>query len=225
MSEANAKPKSKRQPKNRIEPIETNRPEEVEKQITEKAKDMSRFLMTQEYLDALDTTEQVTIPVQKPDREWFIRTHPDPDYWQVAGVLEIQKLKDVAGFWLVDPSVAAEAQHHAGYRPRLLVTSVNQFGETFLWPMLVSGAHGRELDSWNRSARLIAEAAKDKWVKVVSKNGMYDKQVAQDDQGEPKFVDRPFDEILNMAFGDRIIDTVDHAALLALMGAKQKAID
>ena len=36
MSEVNAKPKSKRQPTNRIEPIETSRPEEVEKQITEK---------------------------------------------------------------------------------------------------------------------------------------------------------------------------------------------
>ena len=225
MSEVNAKPKSKQQPKNRIEPIETSRPEEVEKQITEKAKDMSRYLMTQEYLDELDTTEQVTIPVQKPDREWFIRTHPDPDYWQVAGVLDIKNLKDVAGYWLVDPSVAAKAQHHAGYRPRLLVTSVYQFDETFLWPMLISGAHGRELDKWNRSARLIAEAAKDEWVKVVSKNGMYDKQIAKDSQGEPTFVDRSFDEILHTAFGDRIIDTADHAALLALMGAKRKAIN
>ncbi len=65
----------------------------------------------------------------------------------------------------------------------------------------------------------------DHTVKVVSKNGMYDKQVAQDDQGEPTFVDRSFDDVLNMAFGDRIIDTSDHAALLALLGAKKKVVN
>ena len=204
---------------------DTGNVDEVEQRIVEKSTDMSRFIMTQEYIDELDTTEQVTIPVQKPHREWFIRTHPDPDYWKTAGVLEITTFKDFAGFWLVDPCVVDVVQHQSGYRPRQLVTSVNQFGENFLWPMLVSGAHGRELDSWNRSARLIAEAAKDKWIKVVSKSAMYDKQVALDDQGDPKFIDKSFDKILSVAFRERIIDTVDHKALLALMGAKRKAAE
>ena len=36
-----------------------------------------------------------TVPVRKPSREWFIRTHPDPDYRRQADVLELREDREV----------------------------------------------------------------------------------------------------------------------------------
>jgi hypothetical protein len=64
-------------------------------------------------LDALRVTQNydgnvekilTTVPVRKPSREWFIRTHPGDDYRLTTAALEIKDGED-RGVYLVDPAI------------------------------------------------------------------------------------------------------------------------
>ena len=45
----------------------------------------------------------LTVPVRKPDRQWFVRVHPDEDYRIPVAILE---LKDNREMYIVDLSLA-----------------------------------------------------------------------------------------------------------------------
>jgi hypothetical protein len=50
-------------------------------------------------------------------------------------------------------------------------------------------------------------------------SGAYERLKASSDLGEPQWLDRPFIELLKLAFGpDRLIATIDHPALRELRG-------
>jgi len=55
-------------------------------------------------------------------------------------------------------------------------------------------------------------AASGKWVRIVSMKKYYRYQQSKKTLGEvpPKFTDQTFDELVNIAFKDRVITTLDH---------------
>ena len=58
---------------------------------------------------------------------------------------------------------------------------------------------------------------------MVSGSGRYNFRVAADDMGEPAWpADLDFQNVLNIAFKDRSILTVDHPILNTLRGAKNR---
>jgi len=44
--------------------------------------DLASLRLSQDFASAVGVRKLVTtIPVKKPSKEWFVRTHPDPAYW------------------------------------------------------------------------------------------------------------------------------------------------
>jgi hypothetical protein len=88
----------------------------------------------------------------------------------------------------------------------------------FLWPLKIS-TDGKE-NSWNDSARLAAEAAKDAWVRVKSDqvSGTYLAIRAESIQDEPYWPDMDMNEFVRLAFKDRFIDSADHPVVSKLRG-------
>lgn len=156
----------------------------------------------------------ISVPVRKPDRQWFVRTHPAADMRLETAVLE---LKDDRETYLVAPDFRNELPGEV--TPKVLRTAINRQGILFLWPIRMPGEDGRH-DEWNRSALDVASRAESKWLRVVANMslGAYDTYIATGDLPEPEWPDLSLHEILKLAFRDRYIDSHEHPAVKRLRG-------
>ena len=156
----------------------------------------------------------VTVPVKKPNRQSFVRVHPDPAYTLTTAILE---LKEEGENYLVAPSLVPELPTEVS--PRTLFTSITRQGSLFIWPVRLPGTDGRQ-DEWSRSSLEAAKMATTRWVRVASNKsaGYYDIYEATAKIPEPEWPDMPMKKILAIAFKDRYIDNLDHPVLQKLRG-------
>lgn len=156
----------------------------------------------------------VSVPVRRPNRQEFIRTHPDPAMSLEAAVLEIKK--DRQSF-LVMPELAPHLPGEAV--PKLLITTITSHGGLFLWAVKLPDEQGR-LDEWNSVAQEAAERAKVKWLRLMANTGAgtYDVLEAAGQFPEPVWPDYSLERLLEMAFKGRVIDSMDHPVLRRLRG-------
>jgi hypothetical protein len=156
-----------------------------------------------------------TVPVRKPSREWFVRTHPDEAYRLQTAVLELKEDREV---YLVDRPLWAALATEATFSPRLLVVAINRQGVLFVWPVRLPGPDGK-IDDWSRSALEAVNLARESWVRVSANMslGAYDLAVASH-QTAPEWPDLSMGEILKVAFRDRFIRDPDHPVLRRLRG-------
>ncbi len=179
--------------------------------------DPARLRLSQDFADGLGVKKAlITVPVRKPDRQWFIRVHPDPAYRMPVAMLE---LKDDREIYLVDRGLVSELPGEV--TGRSLFTAVNRQGVVFLWPARLPNPDGRR-DEWGRSALEAAELATRRWIRVVSNMslGAYEVFEATGDLAEPEWPDVAYNKLLEIAFRDRFIRTADHPAIQKLRGAK-----
>ncbi len=128
--------------------------------------DPDRLRLSQDFGAAVGVRKLLTtVPVRKPSRERFVRTHPDEAYRLQTAVLELKEDRET---YLVSPRLWEALAAEATFSPRLLVTAVNRQGVLFLWPIRLPGADGK-IDDWNRSALDAANLAREQWVRVSSK--------------------------------------------------------
>jgi hypothetical protein len=101
----------------------------------------------------------------------------------------------------------------------LLVLAINRQNVPFLWPIRLPGPNGK-IDNWSRSALEASNKARERWVRISANTtlGAYEIAVANASLGEPDWPDLPFQDILRIAFRDRMIDSLDHIVLQRLRG-------
>ena len=76
------------------------------------------------------------------------------------------------------------------------------------WPVLTAGARGRQLDSWNQSAHLIAEQAKKSWRAIITGTDCYKTASLPSglDSGEPHWPDSLEEKFLHAIEGVHVKD-------------------
>jgi hypothetical protein len=155
-----------------------------------------------------------TVPVRKPDRQWFVRTRPGEDWRLPTGVIEIKEDRET---YLVEPEIALAFPNEIV--PILLVTAITRHGVPFLWPNRLPGEDGKQ-NEWHRSLLEAAQRAEEKWVRVVANMavGSYEVYEATGPLPEPEWPDLTFSQLLRIAFKDRFIQTRDHPVLRRLRG-------
>ena len=169
--------------------------------------DLSRLRLSQDFASKIGVKKALlTVPVRKPDRQWFVRVHPDPSWRLETAVLEIRDERESC---LVEPELWAELPGELV--PKVLFTAINRQGVVFLWPVRLPGEDGRH-DEWNRSAFEAAELATKGWVKVASNMnlGAYEVYQASADLPDPEWPQVGFKRVLEVAFKDRFIKALDH---------------
>ena len=129
------------------------------------------------------------------------------------------ELKEDREVYLVDPSLWSELASEPTFSPRLLVTAINRQGLLFVWPIRLPGSDGR-IDEWSRSAMEAAGEAKSRWVRVVSNMQLaaYELFVAFGQFPEPDWPKITFQEIIKVAFRDKLIADREHPVLKRLRG-------
>lgn len=179
--------------------------------------DPSRLRLSQDFAASVGVKKALlTVPVRKPDKSWFVQTHPDAAYRIETAVLELKEDRET---YLIDPALWPQLAEESTFGPRALVTSMNRQGVLFLWPLRLPRQDGR-LDEWSRSALEAAEMARGQWVRVQSNMnlGAYEVSYATGDIPAPQWPEASFQDLLRIAFRDRYVSAADHIVLRRLRG-------
>ena len=176
---------------------------------------LDKFRLDQNYAEMLGIKKKPTrIPVRKPRKqEWFM-VHPDPALHYPLPLIHDEMDNE---FYLYNPELVAVGFDELVRKQ--LYYSINRQNVIFLWPVKMPDIDGR-LDSWNESAHTAAKEAQEKWVRIVSNRSLrgYDIAYTRNELEPPEWPDMPLDEIYELAFGKRLIESDDHPILKALRG-------
>ena len=178
--------------------------------------DLERLRLSQDFPNQVGVKKAIlTVPVRKPDRQWFIKVHPDPAMRLETAVLE---LKDDRETYLVDPDVHSELPGELV--PIVLFTGINRQGVVFLWPVRLPGEDGRG-NAWHRSALDAANLAMTRWVRMTSNMslGAYEVFEATGELPQPEWPEKDFQSLIEIAFKDHFIRSLDHSVIRRLRGA------
>jgi len=147
------------------------------------------------------------VPVRKPNKQDFIRVHPEEEYRVDTGLIE---LKDDREIYLVMPDLHVELSSEI--KAARLFATVNRQNIPTIWPCWLPGPDGRT-NPWHETALEAAEMAMERWIRVQANMslGGYETLVADADIPEPG--------LLEIAFRDRRIEDFDHPVLKRLRGA------
>jgi hypothetical protein len=176
----------------------------------------------EDYGEISTRTVLTQIKIQKPDRQTFIRVHPDPTYRVDVPVVIF---KEEGEFYLVRSRQAKEALSGETCVIALFLCVTLQ-GTPFLWPIPKQRADDLKWNPWHESAYDLATGvATESWVRVLSNRekagGYYFAKVAEGILPEPKWPDMDFLEILHKAFRQpNVVDDVEHAIIKRLSGRK-----
>lgn len=154
----------------------------------------------------------VAIPVRRPDKQWWVRVHPEADYRLDTAVIEVQEQRET---YLVAPALRDELVGEVIRKS--LALAVNRQGVVFIWPARLPSADGR-LDPWNEAARKAMALAVGQWVRVTPHSAGYDVFTTTAELPEPEWPEQNFEDLLRIAFRGRYITDPDHAVLRRLRG-------
>ena len=176
----------------------------------------SKFRMASDSLTNIETEKLIThVPVGKPNKQKFVRVHPDQAFWFECAIL---KLEDEQRPFLVTPEIASLIVQDI--KLVVLRLTIDRQGNLSLWPIPPVPKEGEE-NTWNHSQRLAASLAEQTWIRLTSNRatGSYEPLKAKGEIPEPVWPDKTLEEILEIAFGDaHIIEERNHPALQRLWG-------
>jgi hypothetical protein len=163
--------------------------------------------------EAFSEGAQTTIPVRKPGKRNFFRAHPDEEY-RLYNVPVVED--DARESYIIDPDLEIPDDLERFIAYVNLVTCLSHKGTVFLWP------YKNSTNDWSKSASRIARRAIGEWVRLqadMDANG-YRVETAPAELRvvEPTWPKMTFDEILNTAFEDKVIDSLDHPVILSIRG-------
>lgn len=179
--------------------------------------DLDRLRLSQDFADQVGVKrELLVVPVRKPDRQWFVRVRPEPEWSFITAALTVKEERGSETYfvdralWELLPGELVPTQ---------LVVGISRQNAVFVWPLRLPSANGR-YDAWGRSALSAADLAKKNWVRVAANmaTGMYDVFSASAALPEPEWPDVGFRRVIDLAFQGRFIQSADHPVLRKLRG-------
>lgn len=177
--------------------------------------DLANLRLDQNFIETAGVKRLLTtVPVRKPSPQDFVRVHPSPDYRANVALLE---LKDDREIYLLTPTMAQELPGEF-YMATIYVT-INRQNVLTLWPVRLPAPDGRQLE-WHRSAAAAAERAMKQWVRIRANMslGAYEMDVAGVTHSDPEWPAYTLQDLIPIAFRDRLVNRLDHPVVQRLRG-------
>jgi hypothetical protein len=154
----------------------------------------------------------VHIPVRKPNRQEYFLVHR-----QFVLATTVFTDKEERESYLVTPAMRGALVGEA--RAVLLVPAITRQNVLIIWPVPLPSEDGRR-NRWTDTAQEAMHLAQEKWVRLVPDMGLgaYRIYLAEGQLSDPIWPDKAFEELLEIAFKDRVIDTSDHPVVRRLRG-------
>ena len=211
----------KRAPKNRIEGVvdpPTGPAPELD--IPPDPFDPETFKRDQAFDAGMGIHDLLThIPTRKsPAPEWWFRTHPDPQYTAAFPFLELKSSSDL---FLLAPQVAKAMATEPCLKIKGVTLAVNHDQEPFVLHYRIPGVDGRT-DLWMNSMGVAIDTAKHTWVRCFPKSSYYHVQTSDMQRSEPTWPDLSLRDVMQMAFGENLIDDLNDPRLKILRGQSSK---
>jgi hypothetical protein len=146
------------------------------------------------------------IHINKPRRdEWvMVRTGKE---WETA-IYVIEDVQDMDREIYIVTSDLANGELADDARYAILYLAVSSTGRLFWWH--VKMAVNSRRNHWAESALKAIDVAKGKWIRVIPAHEGYEIRKAKAQMPDPQWPDMSRDEIIQIAFEDRVIDTMEH---------------
>lgn len=166
------------------------------------------------YQAKVETT--TSLPVYRPSHKVAFRIRPDASSRHDFTVIELMS----GEVYLVSHEIAHEIRDVA--KPKSLFVAVDETGSTFILPITCWTGTGKPT-SWSMSGANIVAKAKIAWVTMQSDRANFEyRALIVSKPIEPHFPEASFDALLDEAFRDRVIDTLDHPAIAQARSEKSR---
>jgi hypothetical protein len=180
--------------------------------------DLEAIRLSEEDTATIGTQEILRrVPVRRPRKDEFVRCHPDPGMSSAVTIYtDRNEQHDV--FFVAPAMRGALAED---LKPVLLQLAITRKGVLFIWPLTIPSDENPLGRSWHESARKAAEIAKQHWSRIAADKalGGYRIRQAEGKLAEPEWpTDETFNDLLAIAFADKIIVSADHPVCRALRG-------
>jgi len=176
--------------------------------------DLTKLRLDQSFVESAGVKKLLTtVPVRKPNPQDFVRVHPSPEYRAALAVIELKEDREI---YLLTPQIARELPGE--FMMVMMFTTINRQGVVHLWPARLPAPDGRIME-WHRSASEAADMAMRRWVRVKANMSLGAYEVIEAaTTAEPEWPAVPFQELLRIAFRDRLVDRLDHPVIKRLRG-------
>jgi hypothetical protein len=177
--------------------------------------DISGLRLNPSFLETAGVKRLITtVPVRKPSPQDFCRVNPAEEYRDNFAMID---LKDDREEYVVHSTILPELTGEVVYKT--VFTAVNRQGVVFLWPVRIEASDERKT-AWPRSAREAAEMAMTKWIRMKANMslGAYEITVAETTIADPVWPEVSFQDLVRVAFRERVITTLDHPVIKRLRG-------
>ena len=175
--------------------------------------DLGALRVSQDFAAMAGVKKQLNnVPVRKPNKQDFVRVHPDESYRVTLHVIVLQDDREV---YVVRPDLYAALNNEVV--TVTLFTAINRQGVVFLWPVRLPSSDGKT-NAWWTSARMAAEQAMAKWVRVSANQSLkaYEVLTAESCTHEPEWPEQSLQELIRIAFRDQLVDSIDHPVVKRL---------
>jgi hypothetical protein len=177
--------------------------------------DPARLRLSQDFASHVAVKKVLTVvPCRKPSRHEWVRVYPSAEWRLETGLFEDKVNRET---YLVEPALWGELIGEI--HPACLFYAITRQNDVMLWPVKLPGADGKS-NTWNDSALAAARLAEKQWTRMSANMaaGQYDTFAAASELAEPEWPTLSFQEVLQLAFKSRFIQTLEHPAIKALRG-------
>lgn len=175
----------------------------------------SSLRLTQNFGETLGVKKVLTtVPVGRPSKDRFFRTHPSPSWVFPTWILENKAAGET---YLVSAEVASALGDQV--RAVELYAAIDRQNNPFLIPIPLPGPNGVR-NRWHESLAQAVEKAKSVWIRISANKdlGGYDIFEATAKLPDPVWPDITMDELLEVAFKGRVITSLDHQIVQERLG-------
>lgn len=180
--------------------------------------DMEALKLSLEDAGLSEHTEEVLmrIPVRKPMKHEHFRVRPGSDNCFTTVTYEDKETREV---YFVAPAMISKLRAISDVSITTLVQFMTKQRVFGIFPLKI-GTDSSARSGWQDTALAAAELAKTNWVRMQADMALsgYRVMKAKGDLGEPEWPSLPFNELLDIAFKDRVISGEDHPVFKKLLG-------
>ena len=155
------------------------------------------------------------VPVRKPRKPEFFRTHSSADMTFSGMVYEN---KEKSEHYLLAPDVAS----HIGELVRAveLHSAIDTSNNVFLIPLPLPDVNGNR-NPWHEALAVNIAHAQNMWIRISANSDIqgYDTFEAKGNLPEPEWPEHDMDALVDIAFRGKIITDLDHPVIQKLLGS------
>jgi hypothetical protein len=154
------------------------------------------------------------VPVGKPKKPQFFRTHINSEMTFAAMLLEQKESRES---YVVVPEVANQISELV--RPVQLHAAIDRQNNVFLIPVQLPNESGIR-NPWHESLAQSVEHAKLNWIRIAANMhaGGYDVYEAEAALPQPEWPEHDIDALVQVAFRGKIITSLEHPVVQSLLG-------